>query len=169
VFNGDLDYYKISYRHQTAFPVTDKIVFGFRSRIGLGKSYSDTSDVPFFDKYTAGGVRSVRGYERNSLGPLDSRGDPFGGNFQVITTAELLFPVESLGSSDTFRVALYFDAGNVFKDRDSFESRDLRQSVGISAKWFSVVGPLEFSYAFPINDRPGDDTRSFQFALGASF
>jgi outer membrane protein insertion porin family len=169
VFNGDLDYYKISYRHQTAFPVTDKIVFGFRSRIGLGKSYSDTSDVPFFDKYTAGGVRSVRGYERNSLGPLDSRGDPFGGNFQVITTAELLFPVESLGSSDTFRVALYFDAGNVFKDRDSFESRDLRQSVGISAKWFSVVGPLEFSYALPINDRPGDDTRSFQFALGASF
>lgn len=169
VFNGDLDYYKVSYRHQTAFPVTDKITFGFRSRIGLGKSYSNTSDVPFFDKYTAGGVRSVRGYERNSLGPLDSRSDPFGGNFQVITTAELLFPVESLGSSDTFRVALYFDAGNVFKDRDSFESRDLRQSVGISAKWFSVVGPLEFSYAFPINDRPGDDTRSFQFALGASF
>ncbi|MFT5598248.1 MAG: outer membrane protein insertion porin family, partial [Chitinophagales bacterium] len=85
------------------------------------------------------------------------------------TTAELLFPLESLGSSDTFRVALYFDAGNVFKDSGSFESRDLRQSVGLSAKWFSAVGPLEFSYAFPINDRPGDDTRSFQFALGASF
>ncbi len=169
IFNGDLDYYKVSYRHQTAFPVTDNITFGFRSRIGLGKSYSDTSDVPFFDKYTAGGVRSVRGYEQNSLGPLDSLNDPFGGNFQVITTAELLFPLESFGSSDTFRVALYFDAGNVFKDSGSFESSDLRQSVGLSAKWFSAVGPLEFSYAFPINDLPGDDTRSFQFALGASF
>jgi outer membrane protein insertion porin family len=169
LFNGDLDYFKVSYRHQSAFPVTDKVTFGFRGRVGLGKSYSDTSDVPFFDKYTAGGVRSVRGYERNSLGPLDSLSDPFGGNFQVITTAELLFPLESLGSSDTFRVALYFDAGNVFKDSGSFESRDLRQSVGLSAKWFSAVGPLEFSYAFPINDRPGDDTRSFQFALGASF
>lgn len=169
LFNGDLDYYKISYRHQTAFPVTEKITFGFRSRLGVGKSYSNTIDLPFFDKYTAGGVRSVRGYERNSLGPLDSKGDPFGGNFQVITTAELLFPVESLGSSDTFRVALYFDAGNVFVDRHSYESRELRQSVGLSAKWFSVVGPLEFSYAFPLNEQPGDDTRSFQFALGASF
>jgi outer membrane protein insertion porin family len=169
VFNGDLDYYKVSYRHQTAFPVTDVITFGFRSRIGLGKSYSNTSDVPFFDKYTAGGVRSVRGYEQNSLGPLDSLNDPFGGNFQVTTTAELLFPLESFGSSDTFRVALYFDAGNVFKDSGSFESSDLRQSVGLSAKWFSAVGPLEFSYAFPINDLPSDDTRSFQFALGASF
>jgi outer membrane protein insertion porin family len=169
VFNGDLDYYKVSYNHQTAFPVTDKITFGFRSRIGIGKSYSDTFDVPFFDKYTAGGVSSVRGYERNSLGPLDSLGDPFGGNFKVITTAELLFPLESFGSSDTFRVALYFDAGNVFKDVGSFESSDLRQSVGLSAKWFSAVGPLEFSYAFPINDLPDDNTRNFQFALGASF
>jgi len=169
VFSGDLDYYKVMYRHQTAFPVTDKITFGFRNRIGYGDRYSGTSDVPFFDKYHAGGVRSVRGYEENSLGPLDSNGDSFGGNLQITATTELLFPLESLASSDTFRLALYFDAGNVFKDSNSFESSDLRQSVGISAKWFSVVGPLEFSYAFPINDQPSDDTREFQFSLGASF
>jgi outer membrane protein insertion porin family len=52
---------------------------------------------------------------------------------------------------------------------ESFESSELRQSAGISAKWFSAVGPLEFSYAFPLNNQAGDDTRSFQFALGASF
>jgi len=168
-FSGDLNYYKVSYRHQTAIPVSDKVTFGFFNRIGFGEGYSDTSDVPFFDKYTAGGVRSVRGYEQNSLGPLDSKAKPFGGNLQFISTAELLFPLESLGSSETFRVALYFDVGNVFKDSASFESSELRQSVGISAKWFSVVGPLEFSYASPINDKQGDDTRGFQFALGASF
>ncbi|MCH8104602.1 MAG: BamA/TamA family outer membrane protein, partial [Proteobacteria bacterium] len=129
----------------------------------------ETTDLPFFEKFTAGGVRSVRGYDRNSLGPLDSQGNPFGGNLQVITTIELLLPVESLGSSETFRLGLYFDAGNVFADADSFEFSQLRQSVGLSAKWFSLVGPLEFSYAFPINDEPGDDIRQFQFALGAAF
>jgi outer membrane protein insertion porin family len=41
--------------------------------------------------------------------------------------------------------------------------------VGLSAKWFSFIGPIEFSYAWPLNDQPGDDTREFQFALGASF
>jgi len=87
----------------------------------------------------------------------------------LISSAELLFPIESLASSDTFRVALYLDSGNVFKNMESFESSELRQSAGISAKWFSVVGPLEFSYAFPLNNQAGDDTRSFQFALGASF
>ena len=169
VFGGDLNYYKIRYRHQTAIPVGDGVTFGFNSRIGYGESFSDTSDMPFFDKFTAGGVRSVRGYERNSLGPRDSNNDPFGGNFQVITTAELLFPLESLGSSETFRLALYFDAGSVFADSNSFESNEMRQSLGLSAKWFSVVGPIEFSYGVPINDQPGDDIRNFQFALGASF
>ena len=169
VFNGELDYYKASYRHQSVFSLSEKVTFGFRNRIGWGKSYSSTSDVPFFDKYTAGGVRSVRGYEQNSLGPLDSKGNPFGGNVQLISSVELLFPIESLASSDTFRVALYLDSGNVFKNMESFESSELRQSAGISAKWFSVVGPLEFSYAFPLNNQAGDDTRSFQFALGASF
>jgi len=39
-----------------------------------------------------------------------------------MSTVELLFPIESLVSSDTFRVALYLDSGNVFKDMASFEA-----------------------------------------------
>ncbi len=169
LYGGDLDFYRARYRHQSAFALSETFTLSLEGRIGYGEGYDDTKDLPIFEKFTAGGVRSVRGYEFNSLGPLDSEGDPFGGNLQVITTAELLFPVEALGSSETFRLGLYFDAGNVFADTDSFESSELRQSVGLSAKWFSVIGPIEFSYAVPLNDEPGDDTRNFQFALGAQF
>jgi outer membrane protein insertion porin family len=166
---GDLDFYKVRYRHQTAYALTDSISFSFKGRIGYGESRDDSGELPIFEKFTAGGVRSVRGYEFNSLGPLDSNGDPFGGDLQVITTAEVLFPIEALGSSETFRLGVYFDAGNVFADVDEFETDELRQSVGLSAKWFSFIGPIEFSYAWPINDQSEDDTREFQFALGASF
>jgi len=166
---GDLNFYKLRYLHQTAFALSDTFTFAFKGRIGYGDGYGDTEDLPIFEKFTAGGVRSVRGYEFNSLGPLDSEGDPAGGNLQVVSTAEILFPVESLGSSETFRVGLYFDIGSVFEDTDTYETDELRQSVGLSAKWFSFIGPIEFSYAFPINDQPGDDTRNFQFSLGAAF
>ena len=169
VFAGDLDFYKLRYRHESAFPVTDTIIYNVESQIGYGESFDKTSDLPFFEKFTAGGVRSVRGYDRNSLGPLDSNNDPLGGNLRFTLVNEILIPVEALGSSETFRLALYWDAGNVFANADAFEADELRQSVGLSAKWFSAIGPLEFSYAFPINDKPGDDTRNFQFALGASF
>jgi len=122
IFTGDLDFYKLRYRHQSAFPVSDEVIFNFQSRIGYGESFGETSDLPFFEKFTAGGVRSVRGYDRNSLGPLDSNNDPFGGNLQFIMVNELLIPIESLGSSETFRLGLYWDTGSVFADVDTFEA-----------------------------------------------
>ena len=166
---GDLDFYRLRYFHQTAYALSELFTLNYRGRIGYGAGYGDTEDLPIFEKFTAGGVRSVRGYEFNSLGPLDSTGDAAGGNLQAISTAEVLFPIEALGSSETFRLGVYWDVGNVFADTDSFEASELRQSVGLSAKWFSVIGPIEFSYAFPLNDESGDDTREFQFSLGASF
>ena len=100
---------------------------------------------------------------------MKERAEWLGGNLQVVTTAEVLFPLEALGSSETFRLGVYFDAGNVFTDTDTYETDELRQSLGISAKWFSFIGPIEFSYAFPLNDESGDDVQNFQFSLGASF
>ena len=166
---GDLDYYKLRYRHQTAFGLTDLFTLNAKGRVGYGDGFGDYDDLPIYEKYTAGGVRSVRGYEFNSLGPRDSEGDAAGGNLQVVGTAEILFPLEALVSADTFRLGVYFDIGNVFAEVDDYENSELRQSVGVSAKWFSVIGPIEFSYAFPLNDESGDDPQPFQFALGAQF
>ncbi len=169
LFTGDLDFYKIRYTHKSAFPVSTSITYNFSSRLSYGDSYGETTDLPFFEKFFAGGPRSVHGYERNSLGPRDSNGDPFGGNVQVIFSSEFLIPLESFASSETFRLGLYWDTGNVFATVDSFTVDELRASVGLSAKWFSVIGPLEFSYAVPFNDQPGDEITNFQFALGAAF
>ena len=169
VFTGDLDYYKLLFRHQSLFPVSDTVTFSFKGRIGYGKAYGDTTDLPFFEKYRAGGVRSVRGYEPNSLGPLDSRGDPYGGNLQLITNSEFLFQMDAFGGADTFRLGVYLDTGSVFSDTDAYDTDALRSSVGISAKWFTAVGPIELSYAWPIDDESNDKTKNFQFSLGAPF
>jgi outer membrane protein insertion porin family len=169
LFSGDLDYYKSFYRHQSLFPLAEKVTLSFKGNLGYGQPYNDTTDLPFFEKYRAGGVRTVRGYDYNSLGPLDSLNDSFGGNFQVITNTEILFQIDALGGADSFRLGLYFDAGNVFADTNDFDADELRASIGISAKWFTAVGPIELSYANPINNEPGDDTKNFQFSLGAPF
>ncbi len=165
----DLNYYKARYRHQSAFGLTDTFTLNLKGRLGYGDGFEDTTELPIYEKYNAGGVRSVRGYEFNSLGPRDSNGDALGGDYQVIGSAEVLFPIEALGSSETFRVGVYFDIGNVFPGVDDFEADELRQSAGVSAKWFSFIGPIEFSYAWPLNDEDGDDVENFQFALGATF
>jgi outer membrane protein insertion porin family len=166
---GDLYYYKIQYNHRSAIPISANVTYAFKTRIGYGDSFNETTDLPFFEKYFAGGVGTVRGFERNSLGPLDSNGDPLGGDLQFILNNEVLFPIEALASSETFRLGVYLDVGNVFASTDTFDTGELRASVGLSAKWLSLIGPLEFSYAVPLNDQPGDDVQNFQFALGATF
>ncbi len=169
VYGGDLDFYKALYRHQTVFPVGAGVTFSFKGRLGYGEAFGDTTDLPFFTKYTAGGVRTVRGYDYNSLGPRDSKNQIFGGNFQVVTNSEFLLPLDALGGAESFRLGLYFDAGNVFAESSDYDSAELRTSVGISAKWFTLIGPIELSYAVPLNDKPGDKTKNFQFSLGAPF
>ena len=169
IFTGDLDYYKTFYRHQSLFPLAQKVTLSFKSNIGHGEPYNETTDLPFFEKYRAGGVRTVRGYDYNSLGPKDSRNESFGGNFQLITNTEILFQIDALGGADTFRLGVYFDMGNVFPEPNDFDVSELRASIGISAKWFTAVGPIELSYANPINYQFGDELKHFQFSLGAPF
>lgn len=169
LFSGDLDYYKVGYRNQFLFPFIADSTFSFKSKIGFGDGYNDTSDLPFYEKYYAGGVRSIHGYAVNSLGPKDSKGLPFGGNYQVVFNAELLLKLKALGDPKTFRLGIFYDAGNVFSDSKDLEFSALKSSYGLAAKWFSPIGPIEFSYSIPINPDVEDRTKNFQFTLGASF
>ena len=137
--------------------------------IGYGDRYGSTSDLPFFEKFRAGGFDSVRGYESNSLGPRDSEDDAFGGNFVSTMRAQILFPPPFLENKNRARLALFIDAGNVFAEFDDFDSSDIRGSVGLGLSWVTGLGGISAALASPFNDEPGDDTETFQFNLGTSF
>ena len=51
----------------------------------------------------------------------------------------------------------------------SLESSNIRSSTGVSVNWYTVIGPLSFSYAIPISSEPSDKTESFRFKIGTSF
>ncbi|MCG5493901.1 outer membrane protein assembly factor BamA [Ectothiorhodospira variabilis] len=166
---SDLEYYKIDYRNQLFVPVRDNLTFKLSGEVAYGESYGDTSDLPFFEKYFAGGTRSVRGYRDLSLGPRDSRDDPFGGNFRVLGGAELIFPPPFMEEAPNVRMSLFLDAGQVYPSYDDFKADEIRASVGVGMTWLSPVGALTFSLAEALNDEPGDRLQSFQFNIGASF
>lgn len=166
---GDLDFYKLGYNGQFFFPATEKSTVLLKARLGYGDSFGKTTDLPFFRKYFAGGLSTVRGYNSNSLGPRDSSGNPFGGNMQITGGVEYLFTPPFMEESGSFRMAAFYDVGNVFARFDDFEADELRTSYGLAAKWFSPIGPLVFSLAEPLNEKVGDDIRRFEFSLGRLF
>jgi len=69
---SDLEFYKANYRGEVYFPITNRWVMHFRTQLGFGDGYGDTTELPFYQHFFGGGFGSVRGYEINTLGPRSS-------------------------------------------------------------------------------------------------
>lgn len=128
--------------------------------------------LPFFENFYAGGVRSVRGFTDNTLGPREaalgsSYEQAIGGSLKTTGSLEMFFP--SLINSSAARPSAFVDVGNVFEDFDAFDSGELRASAGIALMWRSPMGPISISYAHPIKKEDGDDIERLQFTFGGSF
>lgn len=66
---GDLEYYKLDYEAQSFTPLTKSLTLRLHGRLGYAETYGITDRLPFFENFYGGGFGSVRGFERNSLGP----------------------------------------------------------------------------------------------------
>ncbi len=165
----DLSYYKLRLRHQQFFPLARDFVLVADGTFGYGDGISGTDRLPLIDNFFAGGIRSVRGYEGNTLGPRDSLGEPLGGSKLLTGSLELIVPLPFVENSRQVRLTGFFDFGNVFGQGDDLDLGELRTSAGVSAIWLSPLGALTFSFAVPLNDESQDDTQPLQFTFGTSF
>ena len=189
-------YYKLLYRGAKYWPIWGGLVFSVRGNMGYGDSYDsydkdslatpieieqpigdcDPTDLikldtglPFYEHFYSGGVRDLRGYDDNTLGPKDGFCRSVGGDFKVAGGVELAFPTPFVGSQSGTRIALFVDTGYVYENISAFEVDKMRGSFGLSVTWEAPIGPIVISYAFPFNDRPGDRTEDLQFSFGTTF
>jgi len=51
----------------------------------------------------------------------------------------------------------------------SIKGGGTRSSVGVALDWMTPVGPINFSFAYPISKQTDDKTESFRFNLGTTF
>jgi len=163
---GDLAYYKLNYLNQSYWPLYGELVLMMKADLGYGDGY-DQKPFPFFKAFYAGGVGSVRGYEAGTLGPRDIYGNTLGGKRKIVGTAEVAYPV--LKGEKSVRVGGFFDAGQIYVNGAQPEFENFRYSAGVAVAWNSPIGPLKFSYAFPLNSIPADRIQRFQFQVGQGF
>lgn len=167
---SDLEYYKIGYKHQHFFPLSNDFTFRLLGEVSHGGGYGKTGVLPFFENYYAGGTNDVRGFMQNTLGPRDSYNRPFGGSTKAIGKAELFFPLPFLSDVKSVRVGTFLDGGTL---ADSFSINSLsnrfRYSAGLSGEWLSPFGALAVSVAQPLNKQSNDLTQAFQFTFGSGF
>ncbi len=174
-FNGDLaggfiggehDYYMLQFGAAKYWTLFKKHLLEAHLKLGTSDAIGDSDEVPVFDRFYAGGLGTVRGFNYRRVGPKEA-GDAVGGESITLGSLEYTVPVPKL---EAFKASAFIDAGSVDEDSYRVGFGDFSISIGPGLKIKTPLGPVAFYYGFPIANR---DTKNkngrFEFSLSRGF
>jgi len=156
-------------------PIAEGGLIALHWRTGDIEPIAGSDNIPIYERFFAGGAYSVRGFEQDKLGPLDSSGNPLGGRFLLtmgldfrfkiplisrITIPGIKLPLKNLWG------AIFIDGGNVFEKREYFKLDRLRLGGGFGLRYNTPFGPLRFDIATPLDE---DIKLIYYIALGHAY
>ena len=118
------------------------------------------------DKFSLGG-KWLRGFDNFGAGPRNSRVNYVGGNNLIVTKIDFSRPL-TFNEQNPIYLNIFNDYGLIWgnKDNISFSDNQIRSSYGFGLNFYSPIGPIGFSWAFPLSDKDYDIKRMFMFTIG---
>ncbi len=182
---SNINYGRLTHDFKIFRPLARGLIFSYKSKIGALFTYDETKTAPPYQHFYAGGMRSVRGFKQNYLGPkavynvgyAPRTPRPIGGPYSLTGGMDIIFPLNFVPDPRSVRASVFIDYGNVFSDGCKvyeincfeFDFSEIRYSVGFGFTWITALGPLSFALASVFNDSPEDRTETFQFEIGTQF
>ena len=139
----------------------------FSLQVKAGNIFSiNNNEILSDDKFSLGG-RWLRGFDSFGAGPRNSRSAYVGGNNLVVAKFDFSKPI-TYNDQNPIYINLFNDYGSVWGNKNSvtFSDQDLRASYGFGINYYSPIGPIGFSWGFPIIDKDYDIGRMFLFTIG---
>jgi outer membrane protein insertion porin family len=163
---GDQEYYILRSGYTEYLTIHKKHQLEFQARLATSQSFGKTSTTPAYDRFFAGGLGTVRGFNYRRVGPQED-GEAIGGQTMAIVNFDYTFPLPYL---EAFRGVFFIDAGNVSADSYNVDFGKVSVSVGPGIKVKTPIGPLAFYYGLPIANKDTEDENGrFEFSLSRSF
>ena len=151
---GDIDYARINIRQKFYQPLPNDLVFGFNIELGYLAPFGDTKETPFFQNFYAGGPRSLRGFESNTLGPRSTEAPCYEFNYSEGTCPNL---IDSDGDGE-LDLPYYNPYAN--------SEYNKRVSIGGNVK---VEGSLQLIFRLPFIEDQRSMRSAFFFDFGNVF
>ena len=152
---SDLSYYRASVRQRYYRPLSANFVFGFQGELGYLDAYGDTEETPFFQNFYAGGPRSLRGFESNTLGPRSTDAPCYEFNYAEATCPNLI-DTDGDGELDSPYINPYANSTSRYRDRP----------IGGNIK---VEGSLQLIFKLPFIEDQRSLRSAFFFDFGNVF
>ncbi len=165
-FGGDKDFGKFYTRNDRFFSLTEKSVLELSLRLGFVDSYDESSIVPVYERFYAGGANTIRGYEERRVGPKGGNNDPIGGRLLGIFNLEYTYAI-----ADNLKWALFYDTGNVWPGPSDFDwnNPDLKRGVGTGIRVKTPLGPIRLDYGYALDPETGESPSRFHFTMSHEF
>ena len=171
---GNTNFYKPRAEAIWYVPHTARTSIGVRVQTEFIAPLGGTTQLPIFERLFMGGEYSVRGFDLRAIGPRDPiNGLVLGGNKSLLFNGEYLI---SLGGP--VRLILFYDAGQVRDDGESFAMNQFRTSTGAEVRFMMPVMNVPFRLIMAYNgQREGvlnnryrpTEAFTFRFAVGTTF
>jgi len=132
-----------------------------------GNIYSlNNNEILSDDKFSLGG-RWLRGFDNFGAGPRNSRSTYVGGNNLLVAKFDYSKPI-TLNDQNPFYFNIFNDYGMIWGNKNEVTSsdQDLRASYGFGFNYYSPIGPIGFTWGFPLADKDYDVKRMFLFSVG---
>jgi outer membrane protein assembly complex protein YaeT len=154
VFNLEANKYFTTYQRPDG---SGRHVLAVRSQVGIAGG-----NAPVYERFFAGGFRSLRGFDFRGVGPFVN-GFNVGGDFLLLNSLEYQVP---LRANDQIFAVGFVDTGTAER---SVEIKDYRVAAGFGLRFtVPMLGPVPIAldFGFPIVKGPHDRERIFSFWLG---
>jgi outer membrane protein insertion porin family len=168
LFGADKDFWKLQTRASKYFPLFRGSVLELRARVGLADAFGNSTELPIYERFFAGGAYTIRGYEERMVGPIDAASqDPLGGESMLVVNLEYTYPVFNL-----LKLAVFCDTGNVWRKLSDIAGGDFKSALGVGLRIKTPMGPVRLDFGIPLNKQPGEEARSngrVHFSMGYGF
>ena len=140
-------------------------IYSFQGMIGSIVSFQNET-IDNNDKFSLGG-KWLRGFDNYGAGPRDSSTSYIGGNNLTALKFDLLRPLDKFSDNPIY-MNLFTDAGKVWSNKNTptYNNESIRSSYGFGFNYYSPIGPIGFSWGFPLTDESEDIKRMFTFSIG---
>ncbi len=177
------DGYRTTFKQTIPLYSADDVTF--RHSLNMEKYFTYADDLVFSANFFAEAVNSIdedvriskrvflpsrklRGFTPGKIGPQDG-GEYIGGNYGSALNLTSDLPI--FNESQYIDFNIFLDFANVWGVDYStlLDDSKIRSATGVGFDWFTPIGPLTFSLAYPLIREHTDETETLRFNIGTSF
>lgn len=147
------------------------VTFVERLKVGWVEEFDDNSQVPFFERYFAGGTKTVRGHRSRWLTPRGLEDQFVGGEILLVNNVEARMPIFADQFDRRLSAAVFFDAGRAF--RKFSDIGDFGYGVGGGLRYvvhlWKLAGVARADYGVSLDNEGDDSTSRLHLSFGVPF